>query len=80
MNSKNIFDDVFVSGEILRVCPAPEEPTRSNQSLNGEAFIKLKPVAWSWFYLGPHVTVDRHKAEELLAYGEVITPLYMVVN
>lgn len=80
MNPKNIFGDVLVTGENLRVCPALEESTRSSQSSNGDTVIKLKPVAWSWFYLGSHVTVDKHKAEELLGGGEVLTPLYVVID
>jgi len=80
MNSKNIFGDVLVAGKNLRVWPVSEESTRSSQLPNGETVIRLKPVAWSWFYLGSHVTVDKHKAEELLAYGEALTPLYMVVD
>lgn len=36
----------------------------------------IKPVAWSWFYISRHCTLDESVANELMGDGVDVSPLY----
>ncbi|MGY2271056.1 MULTISPECIES: hypothetical protein [Pseudomonas] len=83
MRKKSVFEDIVIIkndtnlvgiDDIARGCKTPSGETHLSDG------ILLRPVAWSWFYLGEHVTTDRTKAEELLQFGENLKPLYTIVG
>lgn len=82
MRKKSVFEDIFIINDTSLVgiddiadgCKTPSGETHLSDG------ILLRPVAWSWFYLGEHVTTDRTKAEELLRFGENLKPLYIIVG
>ncbi|NWE18059.1 hypothetical protein [Pseudomonas sp. P7548] len=83
MKEKSVFEEIVIYKEGSRVggydiageCNII--PSLEACHCNG---ILLRPVAWSWFYLGVHVTTDKAKAEELLSFGESLQPLYAIVG
>lgn len=83
MKNRSVFEDVvIVENDINRTgiygIACGYQITLEETSLCDG--ILLRPVAWSWFYLGEHVTTDRDKAEELLQFGESLKPLYTIVG
>ena len=75
-----MFDElVFAGCETNDVGVLKKAQSLKLGAVSNGCYVRLKPIAWSWFYLGAHVTMDRIKAEELLGFGEKLTPLYMVV-
>ncbi|WP_372030045.1 hypothetical protein [Pseudomonas kurunegalensis] len=80
MNANDVFEDVFVIKEEVSGNQTAVRLAQSDKLLIADSCVRLRPVAWSWFYLGAHVTMDREKAGELIEFGEKLTPLYMVVS
>jgi hypothetical protein len=82
MKKKSVFEDIIIVKDASRV--GIYDIAGECNILLGEAClfdgVVLRPVAWSWFYLGEHVTTDKAKAEELLGFGETLQPLYTIVS
>ncbi|WP_156088639.1 hypothetical protein [Pseudomonas viridiflava] len=82
MKIKSIFEDISIiqsnTGFVgsYEITIGRDVPSGETRLCDG---ILLRPVAWSWFYLGEHVTLDKTTAEELLAFGESLKPLYTIV-
>jgi len=81
MTQNYIFEELAVAGgEMNELIAQKKAQHLTLGTVSVDCYVRLKPIAWSWFYLGTHVTMDRVKAEELLGFGEKLTPLYMVVS
>ncbi|WP_146024532.1 MULTISPECIES: hypothetical protein [unclassified Pseudomonas] len=80
MNASDVFEDVIVIKEEMNGNQSSVRLAQSQRLLIADSCVRLRPVAWSWFYLGAHVTMDREKAGELIEFGEKLTPLYIVVS
>jgi hypothetical protein len=82
MKNQNMFEDVIIKSDLGEL-GIYESAHQCKAIAEAECFvgaIRLRPVAWSWFYLGEHVTTDRIRAEELLQFGESLNPLYIIVS
>lgn len=82
MKKKSVFEDIIVVTDgggagIYDIASECNMPSRDTCVFDR---VLLRPVAWSWFYLGEHVTTDKAKAEELLSFGESLQPLYTIIG
>lgn len=83
MRKKSVFEDIVIIKNdrslvsVYDIAPGCKTPLGETHLSDG---ILLRPVAWSWSYLGEHVTTDKAKAEELLQFGESLKPLYAIVG
>lgn len=83
VDAGSLFKELVV-GEVKIGCSCKHNQCQCPRAAPGaqsdQRFFHLKAVAWTWSYLGNHVTMDKDKAMEMLDLGEIVTPLYAIVS